>query len=68
MAAAEKPNTARTFVKEGPNGERLTRSVTSPQAEVQAQYDGFAEETSAAKSTGGGGRSSSSSGSASSSS
>lgn len=64
-AAAERPNTTRTFVKEGPNGERLTRSVTSPQSEVQAQYDGFAEEPSSAKSSGG--RSSTSAGASSSS-
>ncbi len=35
----------RTFVKKGPNGERLTRVVTdAPGSEVDARFDGFLPE------------------------
>jgi uncharacterized membrane protein YgcG len=43
---------SRTFVKEV-DGKTLTRSVTSPQAETAALFDGYAEEK-PAKSSGGG--------------
>jgi hypothetical protein len=46
----------RTFVKKGPNGERLTRTVTGPASEVDAKFDGFLEET--AKTSGAAGSSS----------
>lgn len=51
--AASKENTPRTFVKDGPNGEKLIRSVTSVQAEVEAKFDGYREEKSSSKSSGG---------------
>jgi hypothetical protein len=44
----------RTFVKNGPNGERLTRTVTGPASEVEAKFDGFFEETTKTSSASGG--------------
>jgi hypothetical protein len=52
MAKAKEDFPARTFVKELPDGTKLTRTVTRPDTEVAATFDGFVEKTSA-KSSGG---------------
>lgn len=44
----------RTFVKKGPDGEKITRTVTGPGSEVEAKFDGFHEETATAKPSSGG--------------
>jgi hypothetical protein len=52
-------NQTRTFVKKV-GDETVTRQVTSPQAEVEAKFEGFVEQA-PAKSSGGSSRSASSS-------
>lgn len=61
---ADKPTSPRIFVKELKDGTKKTREVTSEQARVAAEFEGFVEESSSSKSSGG--RSSSSSSSSSS--
>lgn len=64
---AKETSTTRVFTKDV-GGETLTRHVTSPQAEVEALFDGFTEQKSGSKTSSaststssGGSRSSSSS-------
>jgi hypothetical protein len=52
-ANAKKDFPPRTFVKEMPDGSKLTRTVTGPSTEVAAKFDGFVEQTGSTKTSGG---------------
>lgn len=55
MPETHKP---RMFVKKGPNGEKLTREVTTASSEVEATFDGYHEAPATRSSTSTGGSSS----------